>query len=85
MFGKLGPLDLERHDAIRRALRARGVKLIDIAAETGRHPSLVTQTCQGYRLCADIEEAIARRLGVEVAALFPERYAAARNGKEDPQ
>lgn len=74
MFGDSASVDLVRHDEIRRKLRAKGVRMIDIALETKRQPSLVTQTSQGYRHCPEIEEALARHLNVDVTSLFPERY-----------
>ncbi|WP_406735846.1 helix-turn-helix domain-containing protein [Thioclava sp. GXIMD4215] len=67
-------INLVRHDDIRRRLRAKGVRLLDIAVETSRQSSLVTQTSQGYRRCPEIEEAIARHLDQSVDSLFPERY-----------
>lgn len=83
MFGDTASVDLVRHDAIRRQLRAKGVRLIDIALETRRQPSLVTQTSQGYRRCPEIEQALARHLNVPVSNLFPERYSPCDTRKGD--
>lgn len=83
MFGVTASVDLVRHDEIRRKLRAKGIRLIDIALETRRQPSLVTQTSQGYRRCPEIEQALARHLNVPVSSLFPERFAPSDMKEED--
>ncbi len=82
MFGDATNVDLVRHDEIRRKLRAKGIRLIDIALQTQRQPSLVTQTSQGYRRCPEIELVIARHLELPVGKLFPERYPAEANEED---
>ncbi len=67
-------VDLEKHDAIRRSLRAREVNLCDIAAATGCTPSMVTMVCQGHRRSLVIESAIASKLDKSPDEIWPERY-----------
>lgn len=68
-------VDIANHDAIKRDLRALGVKLVDIAAELRCPPSLVTMVSQGKRRSQEIELAIASRLNRNPAELWPDRYA----------
>ncbi|MBK4214711.1 helix-turn-helix domain-containing protein [Paracoccus caeni] len=82
MFGYVG-VNLARHDEIKRKLRSKGVRLIDIAVATSRQPSQVTQVLQGYRKNAEIEQMAAFHLGVDVDALFPERYPSKATDKEN--
>ena len=67
-------IDLERHDAIRRRLRALGVNFTDIANSVGCVPSLVTMVCQGHRSNVAIETEIAARLNDVPSNLWPHRY-----------
>ncbi|MFN3312486.1 MAG: helix-turn-helix domain-containing protein [Hyphomonas sp.] len=68
-------VDIANHDAIKRDLRALGIKLVDIAAELRCPPSLVTMVSQGKRRSQEIELAIASRLKRNPAELWPDRYA----------
>lgn len=67
-------VDLEQHDAVKRQLRAKGVTFADISVEIGCRPSLVTMVSQGRRRSREIENAIARRIGVSPEMLWPSRY-----------
>ncbi|MBA4490637.1 helix-turn-helix domain-containing protein [Paracoccus sp. S1E-3] len=67
-------VDIANHDAIKRDLRAAGIKLVDIAAELRCPPSLVTMVSQGRRRSQEIELAIASRLDRSPAELWPDRY-----------
>lgn len=67
-------LDIERHDAIKRDLRILGIKFVDIAAELSCPPSMVTMVSQGRRHSAQVERAIARKLGRNPEGIWPERY-----------
>lgn len=68
-------VDIANHDAIKRDIRALGIKLVDIAAELHCPPSLVTMVSQGKRRSQEIELAIASRLKRNPAELWPDRYA----------
>jgi lambda repressor-like predicted transcriptional regulator len=74
MWGARMQLDIETHDAIKRDLRALGIKLVDIAADLRCPPSLVTMVSQGRRRSKEIEHAIALRLSRDPAELWPDRY-----------
>lgn len=67
-------LDIERHDAIKRQLRARRVTFVDIAKELGITQVAVTRVCQGHARSIRIERAIADKLEVPPRNLWPDRY-----------
>lgn len=67
-------VDIANHDAIKRDLRALGIKLVDIAADLHCPPSLVTMVSQGKRRSQEVELAIASRLNRKPADLWPDRY-----------
>ncbi len=75
MWERRMQVDIANHDAIKRDLRALGIKLVDIAAELRCPPSLVTMVSQGRRRSQEIELAIASRLKRNPAELWPDRYA----------
>lgn len=52
----------------------KGSSLAQIARELGVTPTTVTIVSQGFRRSRRIEAAIAARLGVAPARLWPERY-----------
>ncbi len=74
MLGDPDSVDLELHDAVRRRLKARNVRLIDVAVATGRQPSLVTLVSQGYRRDPVIEAEISKRLDETPESLWPARF-----------
>ncbi|WP_367275763.1 helix-turn-helix domain-containing protein [uncultured Paracoccus sp.] len=74
MWERRMQVDIANHDAIKRDLRAAGIKLVDIAAELRCPPSLVTMVSQGRRRSQEIELAIASRLDRSPAELWPDRY-----------
>lgn len=67
-------VDIERHDAIRRRLHAKGVKFTDIATEVGCSRGLVTMVSQGRRSHRDIENAISRHLREDPKSLWPFKH-----------
>lgn len=74
MLGLSMDIDIEKHDAVKRALRAKGIKLVDIAAKLGCPPSLVTMVSQGRRRSESIERAIAEQLDRQARDIWPDRY-----------
>ena len=58
-------------------LRVNGSSLADIARELNVAPTTVTIVSQGLRRSRRIEAAIAKRLNVTPARLWPDRYGAA--------
>ncbi|MCQ0090249.1 helix-turn-helix domain-containing protein [Roseovarius sp. M141] len=66
-------VDIERHDAIKRRLRAKGVKFTDIATEVGCAASLVTMVSQGRRSHSEVEDVISRHLNEAKSALWPSK------------
>ncbi|MEP4145568.1 MAG: helix-turn-helix domain-containing protein [Halioglobus sp.] len=67
-------VDIERHDAVKRQLRAKGIRLTDIASEVGCTASLVTMVSQGHRSHDAIEDAICRNLDEPRTDLWPSRF-----------
>lgn len=67
-------VDFERHDEIKRRLRARRVTFLSIATELGVSREYVTMVCQGNRKSHRIQQAIASKLGVNPQTLWPEKY-----------
>ncbi|AIN83999.1 MULTISPECIES: helix-turn-helix domain-containing protein [Brucella] len=67
-------VDFERHDLIKRRLRARGITFVEIANELGVSTVAVSRVCQGRARSARVQTAIAQKLGVEPSSLWPERY-----------
>ena len=65
---------LRQHERIKMRLRLKGSSLAQIARELGLAPTTVTIVSQGFRRSRRIEAAIAARLGVAPARLWPERY-----------
>ena len=53
-------------------LRERGISLSDIARDLGKNLSVVSRVNRGQRRSRDIEEAIARALGLSLREAFPE-------------
>ncbi len=78
-------VDIELHDAVKRDLRALGVKLVDIASELRCPPSLVTMVSQGRRSSKEIEFAIASRLNRRPAEIWPDRYGNDSSGRQEMQ
>lgn len=64
----------ERHERIKKALKAVGSSITDIAAELSVAPSTVTIVCQGHRTSDRIQQEVAKRLSTTARELFPERY-----------
>ncbi|WCR14008.1 helix-turn-helix domain-containing protein [Paracoccus seriniphilus] len=73
-------LDIERHDHVKRRLRALRVTFVDIAAELGCRPSLVTMVSQGHRRSERIEQAIAGHLKLSPSEIWPDRYPTEKKG-----
>lgn len=67
-------LSLRRHERIKMRLRLCGCSLADIARELTVARTTVTSVSQGYRRSRRIEAAIADKLGVTPAQLWPDRY-----------
>jgi Ner family transcriptional regulator len=67
-------VDIERHDAIKRQLRARRVTFVRIAKELGITQVAVTRVCQGHIRSTRVEQAIASKLEVPPGSLWPDRY-----------
>lgn len=65
---------LRQHERIKMALRLKGSSLADIARELKVTPTTVTIVSQGMRRSRRIEAAIAARLNVPLARLWPDRY-----------
>ena len=63
-----------RHDL----LRARGISLSDIARDLGKNLSVVSRVNRGQRRSRQIEEAIARAIGLSVREAFPEWHGGRR-------
>ena len=63
-----------RHAEIREGLKAAGTSISALARELGVAPATVTIVSQGHRRSHRIQAAIARKLGLDVQKLFPERY-----------
>lgn len=68
------PLSLQQHERIKMRLRLCGSSLADIARELAVARTTVTSVSQGYRRSRRIEAAIAVKLGVTPAQLWPHRY-----------
>lgn len=66
--------DIERHDGIKRRLRAKHITFVQIAKELGVSGVTVTCVSQGRSRSDRIQQAIADKLGVEPASLWPDRY-----------
>jgi lambda repressor-like predicted transcriptional regulator len=64
-----------RGEARRALLRERGISLSDIARDLGKNLSVVSRVNGGQRRSREIEQAIARHLGLSVSEAFPEWYA----------
>lgn len=67
-------IDLKRHSKIKRNLHSVGTSLADVARELAVAPATVSTVSQGYRRSERIQQAIAKRLGVTAAELWPDRY-----------
>lgn len=74
--------ELELHERIKMRLRLAGSSLADVARELGVAGTTVTSVSQGYRRSRRIEAAIAAKLGVRPADLWPERYPDGRGGDD---
>lgn len=68
---------LRQHERIKMQLRLKGSSLAEIARELKVAPTTVTIVSQGMRRSRRIEAAIAARLNVPVARLWPGRYVSA--------
>lgn len=69
-------IDLQRHEAIKRALRARGLSFAALA-ETLEPPvtgAAMTRVSQGYSRSARIEAALCAALETTPQQLWPERF-----------
>lgn len=64
----------EQHESIKSRLRLAGSSLAIVARELGLSPTTVTIVSQGVRRSHRIESAIAAKLGVPAATLWPEKY-----------
>lgn len=64
----------EQHEWVKMHLRLAGSSLAEIARELGVAPTTVTSVSQGARRSRRIEATIARRLSMQPAQLWPERY-----------
>jgi len=60
-------------------LRDRGVSLSEIARDLGKDLSIVSRVCRGQRRSREIEQEIARRLGLTLPDAFPEWHRARPN------
>lgn len=67
-------VDLDRHEMTKATLKISKSSMSDIAREIGVSHSSITVVSQGYRRSARIEAAIASKLGMTAAELYPERY-----------
>lgn len=67
-------VDIERHDGIKRRLRAKGITFTQIAEELGITSVAITRVCQGHGRSERVECAIARKLGTAPHELWPDRY-----------
>lgn len=56
-------------------LRAEGLTLSALARELERDVSLVSRVVAGKQRSRFVEQALARKLGMQLWALFPERFA----------
>ncbi|WP_407673384.1 helix-turn-helix domain-containing protein [Paracoccus caeni] len=65
---------------MKRALRAKGVKFVDIASDIGCPPSLVTMVSQGRRSSKRVEMAIASTLNRPPQEIWPDRYDIKKQG-----
>jgi lambda repressor-like predicted transcriptional regulator len=64
-----------RGEARRELLRERGTSLSDVARDLGKNLSVISRVNGGQRRSRAIERAIAERLGLPLAEVFPEWYA----------
>lgn len=69
-------IDFEKHDGIKRALRARKITFVQIARDLGVTSGAVSRVCQGRTRSHRIQKEIAGKLGTDPSSLWPERYAA---------
>ncbi|MCX8281520.1 helix-turn-helix domain-containing protein [Phyllobacterium sp. 0TCS1.6C] len=67
-------VDIERHDSIKRRLRAEKITFVKIAEELGITQVAVTRVCQGRAKSERVQQAIAAKLGVRASSLWPDRY-----------
>jgi Ner family transcriptional regulator len=76
--------ELEQHERIKMRLRIAGSSLAEVSRELGVAGTTVTSVSQGYRRSRRIEGAIAAKLGVAAASLWPDRYPAGSGNDGDP-
>jgi lambda repressor-like predicted transcriptional regulator len=67
-------IDDKRHARIKAALELHGSSLSDIARRLDVAPTTISIVSRGFRRSRRIEAAIADRLGVSAAQLWPDRY-----------
>jgi Ner family transcriptional regulator len=67
-------IDDKRHARIKAALELHGSSLSDIARRLEVAPTTISIVSRGFRRSRRIEAAIADRLGVSAAQLWPDRY-----------
>jgi Ner family transcriptional regulator len=67
-------IDDKRHARIKAALELRGSSLSDIARRLEVAPTTISIVSRGFRRSRRIEAAIADKLGVSAAQLWPDRY-----------
>ncbi|WP_211242865.1 helix-turn-helix domain-containing protein [Sinimarinibacterium sp. CAU 1509] len=77
-------LALEQHERIKMRLRIAGSSLAEVARELDVAGTTVTSVSQGYRRSRRIETAIAVKLGVSPADLWPDRYPGGSDGDVGP-
>ena len=67
-------VDIEKHDEIKRMLRARKVTFATIAKRLGVSAGAVTMVSQGHRSSIVIAREIAHHLNVTPSDLWPSRF-----------
>ncbi|NKC52234.1 transcriptional regulator [Ochrobactrum cytisi] len=67
-------VDIERHDAIKRRLRAKRITFTKIAEELGITSVAITRVCGGHGRSERVEYASADKLGTTPQELWPDRY-----------
>lgn len=67
-------VDLDRHEHVKRRLKAANSSLSNVARRLALSPTTVTVVSQGYRTSGRVQAEIAAVLGTTPETLFPERY-----------
>lgn len=76
-------IDLAKHEHVKFQLRLAGSSMAAVARELSVSCSSVTVVSQGYRTSKRILEAIATKLGQEPMTIWPDRFPAGDEAKED--